>query len=64
MKAQSGALQHVAALIIEVYGEHLMFLDSEGKLAALFSLEIVESRNEIASEPVAANPRVARSGRG
>jgi hypothetical protein len=59
MKAPSGALQHVRAVTAEFYGEHLMFLDSEGKVAALFLMEIVESWNEITSEPVATKPRLA-----
>jgi hypothetical protein len=43
----SGALQHVTAVRAEIHGEHLVFLNSEGKLAALFLMEIVESWNEI-----------------
>jgi hypothetical protein len=34
---------------VEFYGEHLAFLNAEGKLAALFLMEIVESWNEIGS---------------
>ena len=37
----------VIAETIEVYGEHLVFLKSDGSLAALFVLEIVESWAEI-----------------
>lgn len=47
MRAPSGALQHVTASTVEIHDEHLIFCDSEGKLAALFLLEIVESWNEI-----------------
>ncbi len=36
MKAPSGALQHVTASTVEIHDEHLIFCDSEGKLAALF----------------------------
>jgi hypothetical protein len=37
----------VTAANIEFHGEHLIFLTSEGALAALFLLEIVESWSEI-----------------
>lgn len=52
MKAPSGALQHVRAATVEFYGDHLVLLDSQGKLAALFMMEIVESWNVINDEPV------------
>jgi hypothetical protein len=45
IKAPSFALQHVTAVSGEMYGEHLVFLNSDGKLAALFLMEIVESWN-------------------
>jgi hypothetical protein len=45
IKAPSFALQHVTAVSAEMHGEHLVFLNSEGKLAALFLMEIVESWN-------------------
>jgi hypothetical protein len=61
MKAPNGVLQPVRAATAEFYGEHLMFLDTEGKLAALFLTEIVESWNEIASEPLATKPGLSRS---
>jgi hypothetical protein len=47
IKAPNGALQQVIASRAEIHGEHLVFLNSEGKLAALFLTEIVESWNEI-----------------
>lgn len=47
MRAPSGALQHVRAATIECHGEHLVFLNSDGKLAALFLMEMVESWNVI-----------------
>jgi hypothetical protein len=49
LKPPSRALQHVVAVSAEIYGEHLVFLNSEGELAALFLMEIVESWNVIAS---------------
>jgi hypothetical protein len=51
LKAPSNALQHVRAVGARLYGdgEHLVFVDSQGRLAALFLTEIVESWNEIAS---------------
>jgi hypothetical protein len=36
----------VKADSVEIHGEHLVFLRSDGKLAALFLLEIVESWSE------------------
>ena len=45
MRAPSGALQHVTASTVEIHGDHLIFLNSDGKLAALFLMEIVESWN-------------------
>jgi hypothetical protein len=49
LKRPSLAFQHVAASRFEIHFEHLVFVDSEGKLAALFLMEIVESWNEVAS---------------
>jgi hypothetical protein len=37
----------VIAETIEFHGEHLVFLRSDGSLAALFVLEIVESWSEV-----------------
>ena len=37
----------VLAETIEVYGEHLIFLRSDGSLAALFVLEIIKSCCEV-----------------
>lgn len=36
----------VVASSVEIHDEHLIFCDSEGKLAALFLLETVESWSE------------------
>jgi hypothetical protein len=49
LKPPSGAIQHLVAVSAEIRGEHLVFLNSEGKLAALFLMETVERWNEIAS---------------
>jgi hypothetical protein len=60
IKPPSGAFQHVTAVRAEIHGEHLVFLNSEGKLAALFLMEIVESWNEInegTEYPPAGSPR-------
>jgi hypothetical protein len=43
LKPQNGAIQHVAASIVEVLGGHLVFLDAERRLAAVFLLDLVES---------------------
>jgi hypothetical protein len=37
----------VMAARAEIYGEHLVFLRSDGSLAALFVLEVVESWPEV-----------------
>jgi hypothetical protein len=37
----------VVAASVQIQGEHLVFLDSDGKLVALFLLELVESWSEI-----------------
>jgi hypothetical protein len=39
--------RHCIASRAEVHGDHLVLLDSEGKMAALFLLDIVESWNEL-----------------
>jgi hypothetical protein len=36
----------VVAARVEIHGEHLVFLGSDGKLAALFLLEIAENWSE------------------
>jgi hypothetical protein len=41
----------VIAETIEFHGEHLVFLRSDGFLAALFVLEIVESWSEVRPPP-------------
>jgi hypothetical protein len=45
LKSPDLPLQHVVAATAEVHGEHLVFLTAEGKLAALFLLDIVQSWN-------------------
>jgi len=47
MKVPNGALHHVRAANAEFYGEHLVLLDSQGKLAAMFLMETVENWNEM-----------------
>jgi hypothetical protein len=39
----------VIAATAEVHGEHLVLLNAQGKLAALFVLEMVESWDEVQS---------------
>jgi hypothetical protein len=43
IRPPSGAFQQVVAVTTEIHGDHLVFLNSEGKLAALFLMEMVES---------------------
>ena len=40
-------IQPVIAARAEIHGDHLVFLDMDGRLVALFLLEIVQSWNEI-----------------
>jgi hypothetical protein len=47
LKPPSSALQHVVATTVEIRDEHLILCDSEGKLAAMFHVEIVQSYREI-----------------
>jgi hypothetical protein len=42
-----GLLHTVIASTVEIHDEHLIFCDSEGRLAALFLTEIVESWSEL-----------------
>jgi hypothetical protein len=42
-KPREIGLQTVLAARAEIHGEHIALLNSEGKLAALFLMEIVES---------------------
>jgi hypothetical protein len=46
-KGADPAPEVVIAETIEFHGEHLVFLRSDGGLAALFVLEIVESWTEV-----------------
>jgi hypothetical protein len=45
LRPPSQAVQHVIAATFEVRGKHLVFLNSEGQLAALFLMEIVQGWN-------------------
>jgi hypothetical protein len=40
-------IQPVIAARAEIHGDHLVFLDSDGRLAALFPQEMVQSWNEV-----------------
>jgi hypothetical protein len=44
LRPPSRAIQHVVASTGGVHGDHLVFLDPQGQLAAMFLLELVESR--------------------
>jgi hypothetical protein len=48
LKAPSLALQQVVAAKAEIQEDHLVFANSDGKLAALFLMEIVEGWNVLA----------------
>jgi hypothetical protein len=45
LKLPSRAVQHVIAANLTIQGEHLVFFNAKGELAALFLLEIVQSWN-------------------
>ena len=47
LKAAGSSPELVNAESIEFHGEHLVFLRSNGSLAALFVLEIVDSWSEV-----------------
>jgi hypothetical protein len=47
VRFRSLGIQRVRATTVEVHGKHLVFLTANGKLAALFSLAIVESWCEL-----------------
>jgi hypothetical protein len=49
LRLSSSAIQHVVAAGAETHGEHLVFLDSRGKLAGQFLMEIVQSWNVISN---------------
>ena len=48
LKPPSLALQQVVAAKAEIQEDHLVFINSDGKLAALFLMEIVEGWNVLA----------------
>jgi hypothetical protein len=45
----SDAIQHVRAADIQIIGEHLVIVDSHGKLAAIFSKDLIQSVLELPS---------------
>lgn len=47
VKLRSMAIQQVRAAKVEIYSEHLVFINAHGGLAALFLLDLVESWDEV-----------------
>jgi hypothetical protein len=47
LKPPAPPLQQVVAATVEVHGDQLAFLTADGKLAALFHLDIVKSWNVV-----------------
>ena len=45
LKVPGHFIQHVTAARVEVHGDHLVFFNARGKLAALFMIAIVQSWN-------------------
>ena len=56
VRLRSHAIQEVQAAKVEIYGEHLAFVTPEGKLAALFSLSVVESWSEMSLRLIPLKP--------
>ena len=50
LRRPSQSIQRVQADRYEIQGDHLVFLLADGRLAALFMLEAVESFNEMTTE--------------
>jgi hypothetical protein len=40
-------METVKAVRVEIQGDHLVFMDLQGRLAALFLMELVESWSEV-----------------
>ena len=49
LRAPELSIRTITAAKAEIHGEHLVLLNSEGQLAGLCVLDVVESWNEIAS---------------
>ena len=45
LKSSKHAIQHVLAARYEVRGEHLAFINKEGRLAAQFPIDTIQSWN-------------------
>jgi hypothetical protein len=45
LKSADSAIQHVLAVRYEIRGEHLAFINTEGRLTALFLIENIQSWN-------------------
>ena len=64
LKPPSHAVQHVIAASLEIHGEHLVFLNAEGKLAALALMEIVQSWNVLPRGSAGTSTRVSHGSHG
>jgi hypothetical protein len=60
LKPPALGIQHVMASRVEIHGEHLVLLNSEGKLAALFLMHVVQSWNVL---PAATSLQPDKTGR-
>jgi hypothetical protein len=49
----TGTVQHVIASTAKIHGDHLVFVDSEGKLTALFLAGLVRSWNMVPNATIA-----------
>jgi hypothetical protein len=49
LKPRELSIQPVIAMRAQIHADHIVLLDSSGKLAALFLMEVVESWTELPS---------------
>jgi hypothetical protein len=53
LKPPELSFQSIIAATAEIYGDHLALVNAEGKLAALFLLDVVQGWVEIEEQPAA-----------
>jgi hypothetical protein len=60
LRPPPSAIQQVVASTVRIQGDHLIFCDSEGKLVAMFMMEIIQSYSEISTLDSAQGRRLER----
>ena len=63
LKPPTLGIQQVLASRVEIHGEHLVLLNSEGKLAALFLAQVVQSWSVLPAPPSLQSSNRGRTGR-